>query len=230
MFRRTLQCLRPKVANPFPATCSSTPTNNTNQRAASYIPPGQLPGPNAKLIKLAAKSNISFSNALRKIPNDKPGEFPLHFTVSPEHVFSVYHTKYLGMFEHPLTAKILYTYTHEKKLNSLWCYVHGSLSQDSSTVVVRTTSERMVWKALSHALNAAGYDIYGRSLEGTTELRGTIRIAIPLPKTILKCSFDGLVAHLTDTVATQIIPRLRGEMKPSSKARIPFKGPVKPRP
>lgn len=182
--------------------------------------------PNSTILGFAAKSKIAFPNALRKITNTNFPEYPLHFSACSRHVFSNYHLKYLAQYEHPLTEKTLHFYT-EKTSKPLWCYVQGSSGLDGSIVVVRTTSERMVRKALIHALNAAGYDLFGRTLDGKEgDLRGTIRVSIPKPKEMLKADFDGLVAHLTNSLIAQIIPRLRA-ITPL-KAATPAKAKPKP--
>jgi hypothetical protein len=232
MFRRTLQCLKQtKVAESFPANYNRTPANITDQRAVSISPTAFSDEffPNPKIVEFAAKSKIAFPNALRKVSNRRFKEYPLHFSVCGRHVFSGYHVKYLGMFEHPLTEKTLYFYTQEKKKKPLWCYVQGTSSQDGSTVVVRTTSERMVWKALIHAMNALGYDLSGNSLNGENEgLQGTIRISVASPKKILMTEFDGLVGHLTDSLVTQFIPHLKEHIRPPPKyTKSPLKGRIK---
>ena len=144
------------------------------------------------------------------MPGQKFQDFPLRVSLAPRNVFSLYHLKYLGQFEHPLISKLLYTYEQDKKTKPLWCFVQGLSAADGSNAVVRQTSERVVRAALFRALNAAGYDSSGKSLDGTKkELRGSIRVAVAQPKAVMKIEFDKLLGYLTGLVA-KAIPRLDG--------------------
>ncbi|KAG7291635.1 hypothetical protein NEMBOFW57_001654 [Staphylotrichum longicolle] len=145
---------------------------------------------------------------MRPGPGQKTKDFPIRFYICKHHVFSFYHVKFLQAFEHPVIDKILHFYTQEKLSRPLWCYVQ-STAADGSNAVVRQTSERAVRAALFKALNAAGYDSYGKSLDGRRRtIQGTLRIQIMEPKTILKVDFQQLVNYLTNLVSLGL-PRLK---------------------
>ncbi|KAH6855176.1 hypothetical protein B0I37DRAFT_49819 [Chaetomium sp. MPI-CAGE-AT-0009] len=210
MFRCTLRRLAPPLA--------SKPLPNLEIYPISALTPGaelspqalQAFQPSERVAKFAADLKITFPFALRLMPGQNFKDFPLRVSITPRHVFSLYHLKYLGTFEHPLISKVLHTYEQDKKTKPLWCFVQGFSTADGSNAVVRQTSERVVRAALFKALNAAGYDSSGKSLDGSKkELQGSIRVAVSQPKAVMKIEFDKLLGYLTGLVANAI-PRLDG--------------------
>lgn len=174
--------------------------------------------PNEKALQFAAAHKIMFPGALRLMPGQKFEQFPIRISICDQHVFSYYHIKYLAQFEHPLTDKTLHFYSQQKQTRPLWSYVHGSSTTDGSPAVVRQTSERMVRAALFRALNAAGYDASGKSLDDAmTDLQGTIRVGVTQPKDIMKVDFEQLVEYLTKLVVV-MVPRLHGHAKETQAA------------
>lgn len=220
MLRHTLRRLgpqRPKDAFMSVFNKDWTPPYNTETGFPTVITQNTLQEfiPNQKVMEFAAKSRISSPNVLRRVAGQGPDDLPLRVMACNRHVFSLYHLKYLGLFEHPLTEKILHHYTEQKKSRPLWCYVQGSSAADGSNAVVRKASERMASKALIHAFNAIGYDITGKRLDGTKpELRGTVRISIQQPKALLKMEFDQLREYFDKVLAKGILPRLNPPPKP----------------
>ncbi|KAK4233084.1 hypothetical protein C8A03DRAFT_48258 [Achaetomium macrosporum] len=224
MFQRTLRRLKaPKLSDEFLPNLDSLqiPRYNTGQTSSTtstVITPRLMNGfapPNQKVMNFAIKSDISFPNALQLVPRQRLKDFPMRLSISPSHVFSVYHLKYLSAFEHPLTEKTLHFYTKKKETRPLWSYVHASSASDGSNAVVWSTCERVVRAALCRAMNAAGYDASGNSLDRKrTNLHGTIRIFISQPKKILKVEFGHLVDYLSKLLS-DAIPRLSGHKKPS---------------
>jgi hypothetical protein len=216
MFQRTLRRLKaPKVSEEFlpldalqipqdsiGKTSSATPAVLTRKTMNGFAPPNQ------RIMDFASKSNIKFPNALQLVPRQKLNDFPIRFSISPSHVFSVYHMKYLSAFEHPLTEKTLHYYTEQKETRPLWTYVHASSASDGSNAVVRSASERVARAALCRALKAAGYDASGHSLHGLKNLRGTIRISVPEPKKIFKVEFGHLVDYLF-RLLSPALPKLK---------------------
>ncbi|SPQ19651.1 8a1af383-9481-4b6d-afc4-b9b49bf1b45e [Thermothielavioides terrestris] len=170
--------------------------------------------PSRKIQKFAAQFNIGYPTELRLLRHQGADKFFVRVSLSNRHTFSTYHLKYFTAFEHPFTEKLLHFYRQQKESRPLWCYVHAS-SADSSRPVVRTTSERMVKAALFRALNAAGYDASGRSLDGSEKaLQGTIRIAISEPKKVLQIEFGQLQDYLSQLLSN-IVKRLHTFSKPS---------------
>lgn len=218
MFRHTLRRLKPppQLADGYPTSIHALrPPHKPGQPSATTLLPtvithGNLQEftPSDKASKFAAETRIAFPTALRLVPGQKFNDFPLRISACNRHVFSYYHIKYLVQYEHPLTDKTLHYYAQQRREKSLWCYVHGSSASDGSNAVVRNTSERVVRAALFRALNAAGYDSSGRSLDGTKrDLRGTIRVAVSQPKAVLKIEFERLLGYLTKLVS-DLSPRL----------------------
>ncbi|KAK4043770.1 hypothetical protein C8A01DRAFT_12721 [Parachaetomium inaequale] len=226
MFQRTLRRLKPPQLPDGFSTNFETGTfrlpHTTGQHAAHPTTMSQDFNPSKKVLKFASDHRIAFPTAINLVPGQRVKDFHIRMHLCPHHTFSFYHLKYLAEFEHPLITKILHFYTQEKQTKPLWCYVQGSSTADGSKVVVRCASERMVRAALFRALNAAGYDSIGKSLDGSKpDLRGTIRIAIPWPKAALKVEFDPLVEYLTGLVA-DAVPRLDGSSPlPWRQARGP---------
>jgi hypothetical protein len=220
MFRHTLRRLKPLPINKPPPIFESYPIIATPTPGAELSPQAlQAFKPSERVAKFAAEHQISYPFALRLMPGQKFQDFPLRVSIAPRNVFSMYHLKYLGQFEHPLISKVLYTYEQEKKTKPLWCYVQGFSTADGSNAVVRQTSERVVRAALFRALNAAGYDSSGKSLDGSKkELRGSIRVAVAQPKAVMKIKFDKLLGYLTGLVA-KAIPRLNGSDPGPSQQR-----------
>ncbi|KAL2149940.1 hypothetical protein VTH82DRAFT_7616 [Thermothelomyces myriococcoides] len=225
MFRQTLSRLK------APQLGTDIPINLETLGLAAHGP-GQLPGQSGEATphtaqgfslsetaaKFARRANIGHPFALRILPGQKSKEFPIRISICPRHTFSIYHLRYLGPFEHPLIDKMIHFYTQEKQTKPLWCYVHGSSTTDGSNTVVRQSSERAVRAALFKALNAAGYDSHGKSLDGSKQnLHGTIRVAVLEPKTIMrKLDFEKLVSYMSGFVS-DIVSRLSGSPpKPSS--------------
>ncbi|KAL2020976.1 hypothetical protein VTK56DRAFT_7750 [Thermocarpiscus australiensis] len=216
MIQRTLARFRPpKPANTNPADyvagqfgSSATPTIITKKSLQEFIP-------NQKVLEFANKHGILFPPSLRLVPGQRFNKFPFRLSICEQHVFSVYHLKYLGLWEHALTEKTLYFYAQHKKQRPLWLYFHASAATDGSNAVVRHTSERACSAALLRALRSAGYDKFGRSLDGTKrELTGTVRIAITHPKEVLKLDFQHLVGYITRLVVYHVVPRLRAHGMP----------------
>jgi hypothetical protein len=228
MFQRTLRRLKlPKLPDEFSTKFETgtfrLPTSHPTGPQAAHPTAGfEDFTPSKKVLKFAADQKIAFPNALNLVPAQRLKDFHIRVLLSPHHVFSFYHLKYLAEFEHPLITKMLHFYAQEKQTKPLWCHIHGSSTADGSKVVVRCASERMVRAALFRALNAAGYDSVGKSLDGSKrDLRGTIRIAIARPKDALKVEFDPLVEYLTGLVA-DAVPRLDGSStSPWRQARGP---------
>ncbi|EAQ89883.1 predicted protein [Chaetomium globosum CBS 148.51] len=224
MFRGTLRRFKPLPANKSPPIFQNYPIISTQTTPGADLSPQALQAfePSERVAKFAAEHKISFPFALRLMPGQKVKDFPLRVSIAPRNVFSMYHLKYLGPFEHPLISKVLYTYEQEKKTKPLWCYVQGFSTADNSNAVVRQTSERVVRAALFRALNAAGYDSFGKSLDGSKkDLRGSIRVAVAEPKAIMKIEFDKLLGYLTKLVANAI-PRLDGSSPgPPQRPRKP---------
>ncbi|KAK3900385.1 hypothetical protein C8A05DRAFT_17295 [Staphylotrichum tortipilum] len=169
---------------------------------------GATAGRTSQRVKeFAAASDIGFPGELRVVPAQNFKEFAIRIVFSPKQVFSAYHTRYLTSPEHPLTERILYSYTQQKS-RPLWCQVQAP-SPEGGNAVVRKTSERFVRGALVRALKAAGYDSTGKSLDGHgTELYGTIRVVVTQPKDILKVEFDHLRGYMTKLIA-YTAPRLK---------------------
>ncbi|KAK3311357.1 uncharacterized protein B0T15DRAFT_72302 [Chaetomium strumarium] len=223
MFQRSLRCLKaPKLSEEFlpsldalqiPQGNSGKTSSTTPAVIAPKITNGVAP-PSQKVMDFANKSKIKFPNALQLVPRQRLNDFPIRFSLSSSHVFSIYHLKYLSAFEHPLTEKTLHYYTKKKETRRLWSYVHASSASDGSNAVVWSASERVARAALCRALNAAGYDASGNSLHGEKSLRGTIRISIPEPKKIFKVEFGDLVDYLSKLLS-DAIPRLSGHKRPS---------------
>ncbi|KAL2263084.1 hypothetical protein VTK26DRAFT_8242 [Humicola hyalothermophila] len=157
---------------------------------------------------------IKFPDKLLMLPRWKHGDFSVRFAASRYHVFCMYHMKYFGQSDHPLAQKFVDLYTQDLKTKPLWSYVNASAG-DGTRAVVRTNSERMARKALIHAMGALGYDSYGRRLDGKgRELRGTIRLFIAEPKTLLNSDFDRVVGYFKAMLQSQVIPRIVGTFKP----------------
>jgi hypothetical protein len=167
---------------------------------------------------------------MQTAPGQKFSDFPMRLFMCSHHVFSYYHIKYLQAIEHSITDKILHFYAQQKLSRPLWCYVQ-CMATDSSNAVVRQSCERMVRAALFKALNSAGYDSYGKSLDGTGgKIQGTFRIHIAEPKAILKMEFQQLVDYLT-TIVSLAVPhfkdprshiRERGHHRGASMSRTSF--------
>lgn len=160
-----------------------------------------------RVLEFAAASDIGFQAELRVAPAQNFKDFAIRLSFSPKHIFSAYHTRYISAPEHPLTERVLSYYTQQKS-KTLWCQVQAPMP-DGGNAVVRKTSERFVRGALVRALNAAGYDSTGKSLDGHgTELHGTIRIVVTQPKDILKVEFSKLLHYMTKLVSNTA-PRLK---------------------
>ncbi|KAL2180824.1 uncharacterized protein P884DRAFT_49599 [Thermothelomyces heterothallicus CBS 202.75] len=229
MFRQTLSRLKaPQLAADFPINLE---TLGLAAHGPAQQPPGQAGGtttPHAAqgfslsetAAKFARRANIGHPFALRILPGQKSKEFPIRISICPRHTFSFYHLKYLGPFDHPLIDKMIHFYTQEKRTKPLWCYVHGFSATDGSNSVVRQSSERAVRAALFKALNAAGYDSHGRSLDGSKQnLHGTIRVTVLEPKAIMrKLDFEKLVGYLSGFVP-DIVPRLSSSSPKPSHGR-----------
>jgi hypothetical protein len=221
MFRPTLRCFRAPPSGPRPPT-KFNPSWKPQHKGR---PPGPTDralitphmrheyNPSQKVLKFATELKITFPSAVQMVPGQKLDDFPMRFYLSSHHAFSYYHVKFLTAIEHPLTDKILHFYAQEKLHKPLWCYVQCTPT-DNSNAVLRQSSERAVRAALFKALNAAGYDSNGKSLDGTgRSIQGTLRINITEPKGMMKVEFQRLVDYLTKIVSNNI-PRLRGSPKP----------------
>lgn len=228
MFRHTLRRLQGLRSAARPPARS-----NTSREPRSPRQPG-IPGPTGpdlitpelrreytpsqRVVEFANELRITFPSAMRLGPGQKTKDFPIRFYTCKHHVFSFYHVKFLQAYEHPLIDKILHFYTQEKLSRPLWCYVQ-STATDGSNAVVRQTSERAVRAALFKALNAAGYDSYGKSLDGSRgKIQGTLRIHIMEPKAILKVDFQQLVNYLTNLVSLGL-PRLSNSRSDNDERR-----------
>lgn len=217
MFRHTLLRLKPpQLAAEFPINLEAlglSPHETVQQPAQRGSTPNAAQNFSFSKTaeRFARKANIGHPFALRILPGQKSKEFPIRISVCPRQTFSFYHLKYLGPFDHPLIDKMIYHYMKEKQSKPLWCYVHGFSATDGSNAVVRQTSERTVRAALFKALNGAGYDSHGKSLDGSKQdLQGTIRVTIVEPKAIMKkFDFGRLVDYLAGFVPV-MVPRLSG--------------------
>lgn len=210
MFRNTLRRLKPpQLADDLPAHLSNlqlparagTEVSTTNWGSNHFIVCD-------KVTKFRRNQKVFLPFSLRTIPGqDKTS--PVRVTFATCHTFSLYHIKYLGPCEHPLTQSLLDTYAEKRKARSLWVYAQASAVTDGSKAVVRQTSERVVRTAVFKALNAAGYDSSGYRMDKSGNLLyGTIRVIVIEPKKAMNMEFEKLVELLL-SVFRKGVPGLR---------------------
>ncbi|KAL1843926.1 hypothetical protein VTJ49DRAFT_6869 [Mycothermus thermophilus] len=173
----------------LPPTITMPAPTNTNTNVQIH--------PSRRVQNFLAKHSIALPGVERLLAGQNYQKFPLRVLVAPHHILNFYDLRYLDQREDPLTDKILDFYETKKRENPhLWTYVQGKASAEEHKVVVRHASERRARAALFRALDAAGYDKFGKSKDGSkVSLRGTFRILILKPKEALQVEFDELVEY-----------------------------------
>ncbi|KAK3938421.1 hypothetical protein QBC46DRAFT_390317 [Diplogelasinospora grovesii] len=176
-----------------------------------------------KVRELSRKFNIHPPIGLRLIKGQNFEKYPVRVSVCKQHTFSMYHMKYLGPTEQPLTDKFISFYAAKGRRDQpLWCYVQRN-ANDETRVVVQSTAGRRVRAAFIAALRINGYDKFGRPLpqesdgeeaqraaggDRNRQLYGTIRLNVFEPKKLMQLDFQELVNYLAEHIKKRIEPTL----------------------
>ncbi|KAI1114692.1 hypothetical protein F5Y14DRAFT_160181 [Nemania sp. NC0429] len=158
--------------------------------ATVEVEPGQL------VLSVCKEHGIAFPNRLSALRGLKlpPNPYKLGVSVSQQHCFSQLSMKYFDKIEHPFAKSLLDIYI-EKSKEPLWI---SSVTHGAGPFASKKAAKK-VTHALRDALEAAGYDRFGRRApadgkpSATADLYGTIRVTSTEPQAICNAKFADLV-------------------------------------
>lgn len=165
-----------------------------SDEAAVEVEPGQL------VLSVCKKHGIAFPSRLRTPKEFKlsPNPYKLGISISQQHCFSQLSMKYFDKIEHPFAKSLLDIYI-EKTKQPLWI---SSVMHGAGPFPTKTAAKRIV-HALRDALDAAGYDRFGRRVVlagggggepgAVAELYGTLRVTSGDPLAICNSKFADIV-------------------------------------
>lgn len=157
--------------------------------------------------------HISGPQEVKTIRGQKDRAYGLRVQTCARHTFSLYHMKVLGPHLHALTYKSLSLYADKAEREPLWQWFE---SMAAPKAVLRTVAQKRAKKAFRAALEARGYDRYGRRDATKTgsgaaaydELYGTVKILVTVHVTAANLEHADLTKYFCGILRSVIEPSL----------------------
>lgn len=139
-------------------------------------------------------------------------KFGIEVRFSPRHIISPYHLDFLDPRGHPMAPSMRERYAIKAQTQPLWVIMTAS---SATKAVVRLTAQRRLRASLYKALEAKGYDRYGKGKNG--DVTGTLDVFVRDPMRAVSVQEDG-------TFGRCIVREL--EKVSAGRSRSPHSGPA----
>jgi hypothetical protein len=197
--------------------------NDSIQSGSSTIDPINL------IRNVAKKHNMGFPGEVIRLKIDiKPNPASVQVFASNRHCVNTYDMKYFAEHIHPYTQTVLDRYISQHD-RPLWWSI--SSYGDAKRIVI-TKAERWLRRGIRLALEAKGYDRYGKSVTEQVvggrkiqDIYGTLRITCPDSKVLCQLKFpevqqlstkivDDIEMRYRRDTAGVLLAANRGQMRP----------------